>query len=78
MDPNKRITAEQALSDVYFTDDPKPTPDVFNGERIPYPKRELINDDNEKADDKVDTKVRVWVLCAFFVLCVAHCTYEDA
>ena len=25
MDPNKRITSEQALEDPYFTDDPKPT-----------------------------------------------------
>ena len=55
MDPNKRITAEHALADPYFTEDPKPTADVFNGERIPYPKRELINDDSEKADDKVET-----------------------
>jgi cyclin-dependent kinase 8/11 len=56
MDPNKRITAEHALADPYFTEDPKPTADVFNGERIPYPKRELINDDSEKADDKDDHK----------------------
>lgn len=54
MDPNKRITAEQALSESYFQEDPVPTPDVFGDQKIPYPKREFINDDNDKGDDKND------------------------
>lgn len=31
MDPNKRITSEQAMQDPYFTEDPLPTQDVFAG-----------------------------------------------
>lgn len=31
MDPNKRITSEQAMQDAYFTEDPLPTQDVFAG-----------------------------------------------
>lgn len=31
MDPNKRITSEQAMQDPYFQEDPKPTQDVFAG-----------------------------------------------
>ena len=49
MDPNRRLTAEQAMSDPYFTsDDQPPTSDVFAGLPIPYPKREyILDDDNE-------------------------------
>lgn len=54
MDPNKRITAEQALSECYFQEEPIPTPDVFGDQKIPYPKREFISDDNDKGDDKND------------------------
>ncbi|XP_073254056.1 cyclin-dependent kinase 8-like isoform X2 [Porites lutea] len=46
MDPNKRITSEQALQDPYFKEDPLPTPDAFGGMTIPYPKREFLNDDD--------------------------------
>lgn len=31
MDPNKRITSEQARQDSYFTEEPLPTQDVFAG-----------------------------------------------
>lgn len=54
MDPNKRITSEQAMQDPYFTEDPLPTQDVFAGCPIPYPKREFLTDDDQ--EDKSDTK----------------------
>ncbi|XP_052810422.1 cyclin-dependent kinase 8-like isoform X2 [Mya arenaria] len=47
MDPTKRITSEQAMSDPYFLEDPKPANDVFEGMPIPYPKREFLTDDEE-------------------------------
>lgn len=34
MDPNKRITSEQAMQDPYFQEDPLPTLDVFAGNRF--------------------------------------------
>jgi len=46
MDPNKRITSDQALQDPYFKEEPLPTPDAFAGMTIPYPKREFLNDDD--------------------------------
>ncbi|XP_059478379.1 cyclin-dependent kinase 8 isoform X2 [Neocloeon triangulifer] len=52
MDPTKRITSEQAMQDVYFSEDPLPTQDVFAGCSIPYPKREFLTDDDQ--DDKGD------------------------
>ncbi|KAL5275232.1 CDK19 family protein [Megaselia abdita] len=54
MDPNKRITSEQAMNDMYFTEEPLPTEDVFSGCIIPYPKREFLTDDDQ--DDKLDNK----------------------
>lgn len=33
MDPNKRITSEQAMQDPYFAEDPLPTQDVFAGKK---------------------------------------------
>uniref|UniRef100_A0AC35U0E0 Protein kinase domain-containing protein n=1 Tax=Rhabditophanes sp. KR3021 TaxID=114890 RepID=A0AC35U0E0_9BILA len=48
MDPIKRITAAEALSDEFFRNEPEATKDVFNGLPIPYPKREFIID---KGDD---------------------------
>ena len=66
MDPLKRITSDASLNDGYFTEDPLPTPDVFSGCPIPYPKREFISDDD--ADDKNDNnkvsflhQVHLWV-----------------
>ncbi|CAH1799313.1 unnamed protein product [Owenia fusiformis] len=53
MDPTKRITSEQAMQDSYFTEDPKPSPDVFENMPIPYPKREFLTDDD--SDDKPNT-----------------------
>jgi cyclin-dependent kinase 8/11 len=53
MDPVKRLTSEQAMSDPYFMDDPQPNQDVFAGYGIPYPKREfLTDDDNEDKAEK--------------------------
>ncbi|CAI8003526.1 Cyclin-dependent kinase 8 [Geodia barretti] len=51
MDPNKRITSEQAMQDPYFSEDPKPCQDVFDGMKIPYPPRKFLSDDDNK-DDK--------------------------
>ncbi|PZC76651.1 cyclin-dependent kinase 8 isoform X1 [Helicoverpa armigera] len=56
MDPNRRITSEQAMQDPYFTEDPLPTQDVFAGCPIPYPKREFLTDDDQ--EDKSDSKAR--------------------
>jgi len=48
MDPNKRITSEQAMQDQYFQEEPLPTQDVFAGCPIPYPKREFLTDDDQE------------------------------
>lgn len=55
MDPNKRITSEQAMQDPYFTEDPPPTSDVFAGYAIPYPKREFLTEDDQE-DNKSDKR----------------------
>lgn len=55
MDPNKRITSEQAMQDPYFTEDPLPTSDVFAGYAIPYPKREFLTEDDQE-DNKSDKR----------------------
>lgn len=55
MDPNKRITSEQAMQDPYFSEEPLPTQDVFAGFVIPYPKREFLTDDEE---EKTESKQR--------------------
>ncbi|EDV19950.1 uncharacterized protein TRIADDRAFT_32711 [Trichoplax adhaerens] len=56
-DPNKRISAELAMDDAYFREEPYPTDDVFDGKPIPYPKREFLHDDeHEEKHDK--NKVR--------------------
>ncbi|MFH4984018.1 hypothetical protein AB6A40_010727 [Gnathostoma spinigerum] len=49
MDPIKRVTAQDAMDDPYFKEDPRPTADVFSRCEIPYPKREFLSDEN---DDK--------------------------
>lgn len=54
MDPNKRITSEQAMQDGYFAEDPLPTQDVFAGCAIPYPKREFLTEDDQ--EEKTDNK----------------------
>lgn len=59
MDPNKRITSEQAMQDPYFAEDPVPTSDVFAGYAIPYPKREFLTED--------DQAVRVLFISFFIV-----------
>ncbi|KAL1462961.1 hypothetical protein WDU94_014758 [Cyamophila willieti] len=45
MDPNKRITSEQALKDAIFQKEPFPTGDVFSGLEIPYPERKFVESD---------------------------------
>lgn len=55
MDPNKRITSEQAMQDPYFSEEPVPTSDVFAGLPIPYPKREFLTEDDQD-DNKSDNK----------------------
>ncbi|CAB3977299.1 cyclin-dependent kinase 8 isoform X2 [Paramuricea clavata] len=61
MDPNKRMTAEQALHDAYFKEEPQPLADAFGPDPIPYPKREFINEEdndtksNKTAGSKQDT-----------------------
>lgn len=55
MDPNKRITSEQAMQDPYFHEDPLPTSDVFVGCAIPYPKREFLTEDDQE-DNKSDKR----------------------
>ena len=52
MDPTKRYTSEQAMSDDYFKEEPFPTPDVFGNFPIPYPKREFLSEDDEEKQDK--------------------------
>ncbi|GMT03036.1 hypothetical protein PENTCL1PPCAC_25210, partial [Pristionchus entomophagus] len=48
MDPLKRLSAEEAMKDAFFKEDPKPSNDVFGClEHIPYPKREFMNDSDE-------------------------------
>uniref|UniRef100_A0AC34G117 Protein kinase domain-containing protein n=1 Tax=Panagrolaimus sp. ES5 TaxID=591445 RepID=A0AC34G117_9BILA len=44
MDPTKRITAEEALKDPYFFEEPLPTADAFYGTKIPYPPRKYLTD----------------------------------
>ncbi|CAF5160852.1 unnamed protein product, partial [Rotaria magnacalcarata] len=46
IDPTKRLNALEAMNDPYFKEDPRPTEDVFEGQPIPYPKREFITDDD--------------------------------
>lgn len=53
MDPTKRISSELAMKDPYFSEEPTPCADVFEGMPIPYPKREFISDDDN--EDKSDT-----------------------
>uniref|UniRef100_A0A914R3D4 Cyclin-dependent kinase 8 n=1 Tax=Panagrolaimus davidi TaxID=227884 RepID=A0A914R3D4_9BILA len=47
MDPTKRITAEEALKDSYFYEEPLPNADAFYGMKIPYPPRKYLpNEEN--------------------------------
>ncbi|CAF0823207.1 unnamed protein product [Rotaria sp. Silwood1] len=46
IDPTKRLTAFEAMNDLYFKEDPRPTDDVFDSLPIPYPKRDFITDDD--------------------------------
>ena len=46
MDPTKRYTSEQAMSNEYFKEEPLPTPDAFGNYSIPYPKTIYIQNVN--------------------------------
>ncbi|XP_046848730.1 cyclin-dependent kinase 8-like [Xenia sp. Carnegie-2017] len=56
MDPNKRMTAEQALQDGYFREEPLPLSDAFGPDPIPYPVREFINEEDETKSNKAGSK----------------------
>ncbi|CAF0723006.1 unnamed protein product [Adineta ricciae] len=56
MDPLKRITAIDAMNDLYFKEDPRPTDDVFDSVPIPYPKREFMLDDDNNDTNAHATK----------------------
>lgn len=59
MDPNKRLTSEQAMQDPFFLEDGLPTPDVFNGFMIPYPLREYLEEDDDKQKNLNDNAAQV-------------------
>ncbi|KAF1983157.1 cyclin-dependent protein kinase-like protein Ssn3 [Aulographum hederae CBS 113979] len=46
-DPQKRLTAEQALQHVYFTTGEKPVENCFEGSTAEYPHRRVSQDDND-------------------------------
>ncbi|KAF2087250.1 cyclin-dependent protein kinase-like protein Ssn3 [Saccharata proteae CBS 121410] len=46
-DPQKRLTAAQALQHPYFTNGEKPSDNCFEGSQIAYPKRAVKTDDND-------------------------------
>ncbi|CAF0931533.1 unnamed protein product, partial [Didymodactylos carnosus] len=49
IDPTKRLSAMDAMNDLYFKEDPRPTDDVFDSVQIPYPRREFITDEESDA-----------------------------
>lgn len=51
-DPNRRISAEVALNDDYFKEEPLAKDDCFYGELIPYPKRVCQHEDKTKDIEK--------------------------
>ena len=46
-DPSKRITANEALLHPYFTEAPKVTQNVFEGQNFEYPSRRISSEDND-------------------------------
>ncbi|CAD6198308.1 unnamed protein product [Caenorhabditis auriculariae] len=48
MDPTKRVSCKDALDDLWFKQDPKPTDDVFDKNPIPYPKKEYLPESENK------------------------------
>uniref|UniRef100_A0A1I7S0B1 Cyclin-dependent kinase 8 n=1 Tax=Bursaphelenchus xylophilus TaxID=6326 RepID=A0A1I7S0B1_BURXY len=46
MDPTRRLTAEDALRHPFFKEPPFPTVDVFNGDKIPYERRQFMKDED--------------------------------
>lgn len=46
-DPEKRLTAEQALKHPYFTTGDPPTKSCFEGVQVEYPHRRVSNEDND-------------------------------
>ncbi|OQV19341.1 Cyclin-dependent kinase 8 [Hypsibius exemplaris] len=59
MDPQKRITSEQALSDPYFLEEPLPTADVFCNMAIPYPRREFITEEEPEPPKEAQPKPEI-------------------
>jgi len=55
MDPKKRLSAQGALEDPYFTEEPVPRDNAFGDDKIPYPKREYLNE--EEGDEKGSAKL---------------------
>jgi len=55
IDPTKRLSAFDAMNDLYFKEDPRPTEDVFDSVQIPYPKRDFIAD--EESTDTTNAHV---------------------
>lgn len=46
-DPAKRLTANEALLHPYFSEAPKVSQNVFEGQKYEYPNRRIANDDND-------------------------------
>lgn len=46
-DPARRITAHTALAHPYFSEQPRVTENVFQGQRYEYPSRRISNEDND-------------------------------
>jgi len=55
MDPKRRLSAQGALEDPYFSEEPTPQDNAFGPDDIPYPKREYLSEDD--GDDKGSTKL---------------------
>lgn len=56
-DPSKRVTAHDSLTHQFFTEQPRPTSNVFEGQKYEYPNRRIANDDNDiKANSHPGTK----------------------
>lgn len=57
MDPKKRLSAQAALDDPYFQEEPIPKDNAFGDDKIPYPKREYLSEDEgeEKGSAKLSS-----------------------
>ncbi|KAI9283268.1 kinase-like domain-containing protein [Sporodiniella umbellata] len=55
-DPQKRITAEKALSHPYFQEEPKPMMNVLSHQNVEYPLRRITVEDNDIKSAKIPAK----------------------